>query len=206
MLVDRPDRLLIATTNLNKLEEIRRILGQPAMGLIGLADLAPVSEPEEHGETFDENARAKALYYAAATGETTVAEDSGLEIDALHGAPGVFSARYGLPEATTYPHRFALIYRELKMRGATTSPARFVCAVALARNGRVLWVTRGTVEGVIAPGPRGGGGFGYDPILYYPPLGRTLAQLSAEEKAGISHRGEAFRALARYLKECWPVT
>ena len=204
--MDRPDRLLIATTNLNKLEEIRRILGQTAMGLIGLADLAPVPEPEEHGETFDENARAKALYYAEATGETTVAEDSGLEIDALDGAPGVFSARYGLPEATTYPDRFALIYSELKRQGATTSPARFVCAVALARHGRVLWETRGTVEGMIATEPRGGGGFGYDPILYYPQLSRTLAELSAEEKAGISHRGEAFRALARYLKECWPVT
>ena len=135
-----------------------------------------------------------------------MAEDSGLEIDALDGAPGVFSARYGLPEATTYPDRFALIYRELKRQGATTSPARFVCAVALARNGRVIWETRGTVEGMIAPEPRGGGGFGYDPILYYPQLSRTLAELSAEEKAGISHRGEAFRALARYLKECWPVT
>ena len=206
MLVDRPDRLLIATTNLNKLEEIRRILGQIAIGLIGLADLAPIPEPEEHGETFDENARAKALYYAAATGETTVAEDSGLEIDALDGAPGVYSARFGLPQATTYPDRFALIYRELKARGATTSRARFVCAVALARNDGVRWETRGTVEGVIAPEPRGRGGFGYDPILYYPQLSRTLAELSAEEKARISHRGEAFRALARYLKECWPVT
>jgi XTP/dITP diphosphohydrolase len=196
----RTGRLLIATTNLNKLREIRLILGDLPISIVGLGDVAPVAEPEEHGATFAENARAKALYYGAATGETAVAEDSGLEIDGLDGAPGVYSARYGLPEAESYPDKFALIYRELNARGATGSTARFVCAVALARNGRVLCETRGTVEGVIAPAPRGSGGFGYDPILYYPPLGRTLAELSASEKAAVSHRGQAFRALRRELQ------
>jgi XTP/dITP diphosphohydrolase len=197
--VARPDRLLIATTNLNKLREIRLILGDAAREIVGLADVHRVEEPEEHGLTFEENARAKALYYAQATGETAVAEDSGLEIDALGGAPGVYSARYGLPDAVSYPAKFALIYRELREKVAVSSRARFVCAVALARGGRVLCETRGTVEGVIAPEPRGAGGFGYDPILFYPPRGCTLAELSSEEKAAVSHRGEAFRALRKLL-------
>jgi XTP/dITP diphosphohydrolase len=197
--VARPDRLLIATTNLNKLREIRLILGDAAREIVGLADVRRVEEPEEHGLTFEENARAKALYYAQATGETAVAEDSGLEIDALGGAPGVYSARYGLPDAVSYPAKFALIYRELREKGAVSSRARFVCAVALARGVHVLCETRGTVEGVIAREPRGASGFGYDPILFYPPRGCTLAELSAEDKAAVSHRGEAFRALRKLL-------
>ena len=200
----RLDRLLIATTNLNKLREIRLILGDVVPGIVGLADVRRVEEPEEHGVTFEENARAKALYYADATGETAVAEDSGLEIDALGGAPGVRSARFGLPEAVTYPEKFALIYRELRAKGAISSPARFVCAVALARGGQILCETRGTVEGVIAPEPRGGGGFGYDPILFYPPRGCTLAELPPEYKAAVSHRGEAFRALRRRILDLAP--
>ncbi len=194
------DRLLIATTNPGKLREIRLILDGLPIRILGLADLPPVIEPEEHGQTFDETARAKALYYAAATGEAPVAEDSGLEIDALDGAPGVHSARFGLPEAREYPDKFALIYRALHARGAAGSPARFVCALALARDARVLFQARGTVEGVIAEAPRGTGGFGYDPILYYPPLGHTLAELDAVQKAAVSHRGQAFRALRRYLE------
>jgi len=193
-------RLLIATTNADKLREIRLVLAGLPHEIVGLTDVGPVEEPDERGRTFDDNARAKALYYAEATGEMAVGEDSGLEIDALDGAPGVYSARFGLPEARSYPDKFALIYRRLRARGAVTSPARFVCALALARQGRVVFETRGTVEGVVADAPRGRGGFGYDPILYYPPLGRTLAELSADEKAAISHRGQAFRALRRYLE------
>jgi len=193
-------RLLIATTNADKLREIRLILAGLPHEIVGLADVAPVEEPKEQGRTFGDNARAKALYYAAATGEMAVGEDSGLEIDALDGAPGVYSARFGLPEAKSYPDKFALIYDSLRARGAVTSPARFVCALALAHKGRVTFETRGTVEGVVADAPRGSGGFGYDPVLYYPPLGRTLAELSADEKAAISHRGQAFRALRRHLE------
>lgn len=196
----RVDRLLIATTNPGKLREIRLILDNVPIEIIGLADVPPVEEPEEHGRTFDENARAKALHYAAATGEATVAEDSGLEIDVLDGAPGVHSARFGLPQALSYPEKFALIYRELKARGTVSSPARFVCAIALARQDRILFEARGTVEGVVAPMPRGSGGFGYDPILYYPPLGRTLAEIDAHAKAAVSHRGQAFRALRLHLE------
>ena len=166
--------------------------------LITLAGWPELAAPEETGSTFEENARAKARYYAAATGELTVAEDSGLEIDALDGAPGVESARYGGVDSA-YPEKFAMIYDALRRRGATDSPARFVCAVALARGGEILFETRGTVEGRIAAQPRGTGGFGYDPIFFYPPYGQTLAE-AGDRKAAVSHRGNAFRTLRGYLQ------
>jgi XTP/dITP diphosphohydrolase len=194
-------RLVVATTNLDKLREIRLILSGLDLEVVALQLYPGIVEPDEHGATFAENARAKALYYAGATGELVVAEDSGLEVDALDGAPGVHSARYGGASAPTYPDKFNLIYAGLRSRGRTTSPARFVCALALARAGRILFETRGTVEGTIAPEPRGERGFGYDPIFYYPPYGRTLAEVSAEQKATVSHRGQAFRQLGRYLDE-----
>ena len=194
-------RLLIATTNQNKVREIRQLLDRIPFDIVTLAEWPLVAAPEETGLTFEENARAKALYYAAATGELTVAEDSGLAIDALDGAPGVESARYGGAE-TSYPDKFALIYDALRVRHAAADPgpaARFVCAVVLARGERVLFETRGTVEGSIAPMPRGDGGFGYDPIFFYPPYGQTLAE-AGDRKAAVSHRGEAFRTLAAFLQ------
>ena len=191
-------KLLIATSNAGKLREIRAILGGVPFELTTLAEFPGIAPPEEAGETFEENARAKALYYADATGLLTVAEDSGLEIDALGGAPGVQSARYG-GEQTTYPEKFQLIYAALREHGAPTSTARFVCALALATTGAVLFETRGTVEGRIAPEPKGAGGFGYDPIFYYPPFGGTLAELSAQ-KSTVSHRGVAFRALRAFIE------
>ena len=193
-----PRRLLIATTNANKVREIRELLTAVPHELTTLAAWPSLRAPEETGSTFEENARAKALYYAAATGELTVAEDSGLEIDALDGVPGVESARYGGVH-TSYPDKFSMIYTALRDRGAADSAARFVCAVALARGGEVLFETRGTVEGRIAPEPRGDGGFGYDPIFFYPPYGQTLAE-AGDRKAAVSHRGVAFRALQTYLQ------
>src|SRR5213078_2555504 len=112
--------------------------------------------------TFEENALQKALYYAAATGELTASEDSGLEIDALGGAPGVESARYGGADLS-YPEKFALIYRQLDARGSRDSAARFVCAVALVRGGEIVFEARGAIEGRVSSEPRGSGGFGYDP-------------------------------------------
>ena len=191
-------RLLIATTNADKVREIRQLLGDVPLELITLAAWPRIVPPEETGSTFEENARAKARYYAAATGELTVAEDSGLEIDALDGAPGVASARYGGADLP-YPVKFALIYGALRRRGAIDSPARFVCALALARGGEILFETRGTVEGHVAPEPRGTGGFGYDPIFFYPGFGQTLAE-AGDRKAAVSHRGEAFRALRAWLQ------
>jgi len=198
-------KLLVATTNPNKLREIRPLLEAPHQGgpyghigytLVTLADVAAVPEPEETGATFWENARIKALAYAAATGLTTVAEDSGFQIDALGGEPGVRSARFLGPTAT-YPERFAEIYRRLNGR---PSPARFVTALALARGTELLFETETAIEGVIAPSPSGTNGFGYDPIFFYPPFGRTTAELTDPQKAVVSHRGRAFRDLARYLQ------
>ena len=191
-------RLVLATSNPHKVHEIRSILGDVPYELVGLDQFPPIAPPEEDGQTFEENARLKALAYARATGTLVVAEDSGLEIDALGGAPGVQSARYGGVDAT-YPQKFALIADALRARGADGSRARFVCALALARGAGVLFETRGTVEGEIASHARGTGGFGYDPIFFYPPYGRTLGEASAEEKAAVSHRGIAFTALRHHL-------
>ena len=195
-------RLLVATTNPGKVREIRQLLAGLPLELVTLEAWPNVTPPEETGRTFEENARAKALFYATATGELTVAEDSGLAIDALGGAPGVESARFGGADLS-YAGKFALIYDALRAKragpGAGQAPtARFVCAVALAQGDRVLFETRGTVEGQIAPEPRGSGGFGYDPIFFYPPYGQTLAE-AGDHKAAVSHRGEAFRALAAFL-------
>jgi XTP/dITP diphosphohydrolase len=192
-------RLAVATTNPGKLREIAELLDGVPFELVTLAEWPDVAAPEENGRTFAENARLKALYYAAHTWELTVAEDSGLEIDELDGAPGIESARFGGPDLP-YAEKFDLIYRQLRAKGRQTraSPARFVCALALARDGRILFETRGTVEGRIAPEPKGSGGFGYDPIFFYPPLGCTLAE-AGDRKAAVSHRGQAFRALRAYL-------
>ena len=192
-------RLLIATTNRSKAREIDALLkGGPAQ-LVTLDAWPSLEAPEETGRTFEDNARLKAEYYARATGELTVAEDSGLEIDALDGAPGVESARYGGADAS-YPDKFARIYTALKDRGAVDSAARFVCALVLASPDRILFETRGTVEGRIAPAPAGSGGFGYDPIFFYPPYGCTLGEATADQKAAVSHRGQAFRALREFLE------
>ena len=219
-----PPRLLVATTNRGKLAEIRDILGGTPTTLATLDDHPGIDEPEETGATFAANARLKALYYAGATGELTVAEDSGLEIDALDGEPGVRSARFN---GESYTEKFAAIRHMLAERGAEGSAARFVCALALARPsspddsagrptnpprtrpvpprgrpagpGAVLWEAAGVVEGRVQLPPRGEGGFGYDPIFHYPPYGRTLAEVTPEEKAAVSHRGRAFRQLRRRL-------
>ncbi len=190
-------KLLVATTNRGKLGEIAALLRGVPHDLVALAEWPDIPAPEETGPTFAENARGKALYYAARTGELTVAEDSGLEIDALGDAPGAWSARFGGAD-TSYPDKFALIYEALRAKGAGESRARFVCALALAAGDTILFEARGTIEGRIAPEPRGRGGFGYDPIFFYPPLGRTLAELG-DQKAAVSHRGEAFRALRAFL-------
>jgi XTP/dITP diphosphohydrolase len=193
-------RLLVATTNANKVREIRELLAGVPCELRTLDVCSAVLAPEETGRTFEENARSKALFYAAATGELTVAEDSGLEIDALGGAPGVESARFG-GAGTSYPDKFSMLYDALRAEGRAGGDhaARFVCAVALARGNRVLFEARGTVEGRIAPEPKGDGGFGYDPIFFYPPYGGTLAEVTQAQKSVVSHRGQAFGKLREFL-------
>ena len=187
--------LLIATTNPNKIREIRPLLGGLEITVITLADLDPVPEPAETGTTFWENARIKALAYAAAANHIVVAEDSGLEIDALGGEPGVQSARF-LGAATTYPARFEEIFRRL---GSKPRAARFVTALTVARGSEILFETETMIEGAIAKRAIGDHGFGYDPIFFYPPLNCTTAQLTDAEKAAVSHRARAFRDLHAWL-------
>src|SRR3954466_4740827 len=143
-------KLVVATTNRGKLKEIAMLLDGAPVTMMTLADFPDIAPPAETGTTFAENARLKALFYAKHTGELTVAEDSGLEVDALDGAPGVESARFGGADST-YPEKFALLYDALSARKASASPARFVCALALVKDGQVVFETRGTVEGKIAP-------------------------------------------------------
>jgi XTP/dITP diphosphohydrolase len=188
-------RYLLATTNAGKIREIRALLAGVPIDLVGLDGYPGIDPPQETGATFAENARLKALYYARATGLPAIADDSGLEIDALNGAPGIESARFGGNE-TSYPEKFALIYAA----GGAGSPARFVCAVALADGDTITAQPRGIVEGHISPHPAGTGGFGYDPIFFYPPYGCTLAEVSPAQKDAVSHRGAAFRQLRRFLE------
>ena len=191
-----PRRLLVATTNPGKMREIAGILDGLPVALVSLAGFADLPEPEETGTTFAENARLKALYYHLATGLPSVADDSGLEIAALDGAPGVHSARW---EGTDYSVKFQRIYQMLTERNALRSPARFVCALALAEGGQIVFAAEGVIDGRIADQPRGDHGFGYDPIFFYPPLGRTTAELDRDLKATVSHRGKAFGQLRTYM-------
>ena len=190
------NKLLLATTNPGKLREITAILEGVPIELVTLNDLDPIAEPDETGATFAENARLKARYYSKAAGLVSVADDSGIEIDALDKAPGVHSARW---HGTDYPAKFRKIQQLFRERRVSGSTARFVCCVALADGDTILAETTGTVEGEIVAEPRGSNGFGYDPIFYYPPFGCTLAELDQEKKAAVSHRGQAFRALREYL-------
>ena len=188
--------IVVATTNAHKLSEIRYILNKLPFTIESIKKHSKVKEPEETGNTFAANARLKALYYSSEVSQLTVAEDSGLEIDRLDGAPGIHSARY---PGATYQDKFKRIYAQLQARGFSTSPARFVCALALAQNQEIVFESQGVIEGQITEHPAGIAGFGYDPIFYYPPYSRTLAELTPDQKARVSHRGQAFRTLHEHL-------
>ncbi len=167
--------------------------------IVGLDTLPSIESPEETGTTFAENARLKARYYSKATGLTAIAEDSGLEVDALGGIPGVESARFAGVEST-YPEKFAALYAMLDAKGGRQSDARFVCALAVADGDAITFESRGSVEGRIASSPSGSQGFGYDPIFFYPPEGRTLAEVSDDVKRAVSHRGAAFARLREWIE------
>ena len=194
--------LVVATGNAGKLAECAAFLtpaGYEVLDLAAIPDAAPV---EETGSTFEENARLKAEAYSLHTPHLVLADDSGLEVDALGGAPGVHSARYGGPELSD-PERCTLLLAELSGVPDAERTARFRCVLAVARAGRTLATFDGVVDGVLLRAPRGANGFGYDPIFFHPPSGRAFAELPGEEKQQVSHRGQALRRLVgdgyRYL-------
>jgi XTP/dITP diphosphohydrolase len=189
---------VLGTTNPDKVREIKRILDGLPIELRTLTGL-DLPEAEETGASYLANARLKATHYARHTGLPTVAEDSGFEIDALDRAPGVHSARF-LGLDATYPQRFDEIYRRIHELGLGGSTARFVCALVLASPEGILFETQQTVEGELAPAPRGSHGFGYDPIFLFPSFGKTLGEVEEMQKSAVSHRGKAVRALREFLR------
>lgn len=193
--------LLLATTNRHKLEEYYTIFSDLPLTLQSLREVQIDMDVEETGQTFAENAQLKALTYARASGMLSLADDSGLEIDALGGAPGVLSARFA-GQDTPYDERFRLLIEQLRGLTGQQRRARFRCAIALAEPDGYCRVVEGTIEGVVAESPRGTRGFGYDPIFLLPELGRTFAELTTEQKNRISHRGRAAQ-FARVLLEYW---
>src|SRR5438105_555095 len=187
--------LLVATTNRGKVRELEALL--PTFILLTPSDLELALDVEETGRTFVENARLKARAYYEATGRCTMGEDSGIEIDALDGAPGVYSARYeGLPDG---PVKNAFVLDLLRNVPEEQRGCRYMCAIVLIEPDGSEKIFEGECKGSIAHASAGEGGFGYDPIFFVADLGRTMAELGAEEKNEISHRGRAVRKLARYL-------
>lgn len=191
--------LRCATTNPGKLREFHMAaerLGYPEVDLQPLPGMKEAESCVEDGETFEANAVKKALHYSRYTGDPIFADDSGLEVDALHGEPGVYSARYS-PEGTDPANNRLVLER---MQGVDHRSARFVCVIALARQGQLLATFRGAVEGEIAHAESGSGGFGYDPLFFHPPFGCTFGEVDAARKMGVSHRGQALSGLLAYFR------
>ncbi len=194
-------KLYCATTNAGKLREFRLAVERHGGGrfevepLPGLADLPA---PAENGPTFEANAVEKALYYSRFAPGRLFVDDSGLEVEALGGAPGVWSARYAGEGAGDEANNRLLLER---MAGVAGRTARFVCVIALAAQGELLGTFRGEVEGQLTEAPRGSNGFGYDPLFFYPPFGCTLAEVSGDRKLSVSHRGRAIEGMLQALAD-----
>ena len=189
-----PSTLVLATTNRGKLREAKAVLSELPIEIKSIDDFPGIAVPEETGATFEENAALKALHYARATGHWALADDSGLEVDALGGAPGVHSARYAGNQSGDRANNRKLL-TALAGVPADRRTARFRCAVALADPEGVIASASGRIQGLIVDEPRGDNGFGYDPHFYVPEFGMTTAQMSPEQKNRISHRGQALRAI-----------
>ncbi|HWW15982.1 MAG TPA: RdgB/HAM1 family non-canonical purine NTP pyrophosphatase [Candidatus Dormibacteraeota bacterium] len=200
-------RILIATSNPGKLRDFAGAALRHGVEVTGIPDFSSLPAVVEDGMTFEANARKKAETYSRhVSGEVVVADDSGLEIDALNGAPGVHSARYAadkpeLADANTDDEaNNTRALRELKQIAPAQRTGRFVCVLAVARDGKTLATFRGTAEGIILDAPRGANGFGYDPLFYFPQIKKTFAELTAEEKSKYSHRGAAFRKFLEWYE------
>ncbi|MBQ6160633.1 MAG: RdgB/HAM1 family non-canonical purine NTP pyrophosphatase [Oscillospiraceae bacterium] len=194
-------KVVLASRNRHKLEEIQNILARYDMELVLQSDLGLDIDVEENGTSFEENSELKARAVMEASGLPAIADDSGLCVDALGGAPGIYSARYGAPDCVTDWDRLCFLLRNLKGIRSEERTARFVCVITLLYpDGRKL-VARGTCEGMIAYEPSGEDGFGYDPVFYLPTHGCTFAQMGQERKNQISHRANALNRLCQMLEE-----
>ena len=191
-------RLVIATLNRGKGRELLALLGDLPYEVMVLADVPGARLPEETGTTYRENALIKARAAARATGALSLGDDSGIEVDALGGAPGLYSARFGGPGLDD-AGRYTLLLERLRGVPAVRRTARFRCVIALVEPGGPERVVEGVVEGVVADAPRGTGGFGYDPVFFYPPLARTFGELPIDAKHRVDHRGAAARAARALL-------
>lgn len=189
-------RLYCATGNAGKLREFRLAACHAPVEIELVPGYRAIPACVEDGATFEENAIRKARHYAPHVAGPLFADDSGLEVDALGGAPGVYSARYSGPGATDASNNRLLLE---KLSGVEDRSARFVCAIALVEGERLLGVFHGAVEGRILNAPRGAGGFGYDPLFYYPPFGQTFGEAGEEQKFSVSHRGQALRTMLEFL-------
>jgi len=199
-------RILIATSNPGKLRDFVGAATSREVAVESVTNFSSISPVVEDGSTFEANARKKAESYSRhVPGEIILADDSGLEVDALGGAPGVHSARYAagqphLVDNNTDDHDNNIrLIRELRKIPPEKRTGRFVCVIAAARDGSTLAVFRGHAEGILLDVPRGANGFGYDPLFYFPPIQKTFAELTAEEKAQYSHRGNAFREFLAWI-------
>jgi len=193
------EQLLIATSNAGKLRELRSVLADPHFELLALREFPNIESVEETGSTFAENATLKAVGYARQAKVLTLADDSGLVVDALGGRPGIHSARYVGPDAT-YPERIASLLGELANTAEPHRSARFVCAMTVAtETGEIAFATEKSCEGRLVAAARGTGGFGYDPIFVPDGYHQTFAELPAEIKNRISHRGRALQDLRKFL-------
>ncbi|MGZ4788180.1 MAG: RdgB/HAM1 family non-canonical purine NTP pyrophosphatase [Terriglobales bacterium] len=196
-------RILVASSNQGKLRDFAAVAAPYSIEIAGIPGFNDLPDVVEDAPTFETNAQKKAEHYSRyAPGEYVLADDSGLEVDALHGAPGIFSARYAStpnhPNATDAENNAKLVH-EMAGIPEDSRQARFVCAIAVARDGRTVATFRGCANGVIQQEPRGTGGFGYDPLFCVNSLKKTFAELTPEEKAQVSHRGEAFRKLLQWM-------
>lgn len=192
--------IVAATKNKGKIAELRAAFSSLPVKILDLSQFGPIPEPEETGSTFMENAVLKAKYYANMTHKACLADDSGLEVDALHGAPGVFSARYaGLKGGDAECN--AKLLHELKGVESGLRTARFKCVLAFIDENQSVILTDGACEGLILNEARGQGGFGYDPLFYIPDINQTLAEVSIEKKNGLSHRGQAVRRMVAKLTQ-----
>lgn len=191
--------LLLASQNPGKLAEMRKLAADLPFRVVGPREVGITDAPEETGQTFLENAVLKARHYAGRSGLLTVADDSGLSVDALDGGPGLYSSRFG-GEGATDADRNRLLLERLQGVPSERRGARFTSAVAVARGNDVLFQVQESVEGRIAEETRGPHGFGYDPLFFYPPFGRTFGEVPPADKDRVSHRGKAFARLREFLQ------